>query len=86
MCLLKEQDKTTEEVTDVEIGNLCKKEFRVMIVKIIKELGRTMDKQREKLEVFFFFKLEVFNEEVENTKDNQSEMKNTITEMKITLE
>ena len=57
-----------------------------MIVKIIKELGRTMDKQREKLEVFFFFKLEVFNEEVENTKDNQSEMKNTITEMKITLE
>ena len=70
----------------MEIGNLCKKEFRVMIVKIIKELGRTMDKQREKLEVFFFFKLEVFNEEVENTKDNQSEMKNTITEMKITLE
>ena len=36
----KEQDKTPEpEVTKVEIGSLPKKEFRVMIIKITKELG-----------------------------------------------
>ena len=36
----------------MEIGNLSEKEFRVMIVKLIKELGRRMDAQSEKLEVF----------------------------------
>ena len=34
------------------IGNLPEKEFRVMIVKMIKELKRRMDAQTEKLEVF----------------------------------
>ena len=37
----KEQDKTPEELTDMEEWNLPKKEFRVMTVKIIKELRRT---------------------------------------------
>lgn len=36
----KEEDKTQkEELSEVEIGNLPKKEFRVMIVKMIQELG-----------------------------------------------
>ena len=43
---------TEEELSDVEIGNLPKKEFRVMIIKIIKELGRRMNAQSEKLEIF----------------------------------
>ena len=38
---MKEQDKTPEELTDMEEWNLPKKEFRVMTVKIIKELRRT---------------------------------------------
>ena len=42
----------------MEIDNLPKKEFRVMIVKMIKELGRRMNAQREKSEVF--------NKELEN--------------------
>ena len=34
MCQTKEQDKTPEEkLSEVEIGNLPEKEFRVMIVK-----------------------------------------------------
>ena len=41
---MKEQNKTPEEeLTEVETGNLPKKEFKVMIVKMIKELGRRTD-------------------------------------------
>ena len=78
MSQMKEQDKTPEEeLSEVEIANLPEKEFKVMIIKMIKELRR-MDAQNEKLEVL--------NEELENIKNNQTEMKNTITEMKNTLE
>ena len=45
----KEQDKTSEELSEVEIGNLPEKEFRVMTVKIIKEFERRMDAKGEKL-------------------------------------
>ena len=50
MFQMKEQDKTTEEQpSEVEIGNLPKKEFRVMIVKMIKELKKRMEVQSKKL-------------------------------------
>ena len=50
---MKKQDKTPEEeLSDMEIGNLPKKVFRVKVVKTIKELGRRMDEQSEKLDVF----------------------------------
>ena len=62
MSQMKEQDKTPEEeLSEVEIGNLPEKEFRVMIIKVMKELGRRMDAQNEKLEVF--------NKELENIKE-----------------
>ena len=36
-----DQDKTLqEELSEVEIGNLPKKKFRIVIVKMIKELGK----------------------------------------------
>ena len=44
---------------------------------MIRELGRRMDAQSKKLEVF--------NKELENIKNNQTEL-NTITEMKSPLE
>ena len=59
------------------MGNLPEKEFKVVIVKMIKELGRRMDAQSENLEVF--------NNELESIKNGQTKMKNTITEMKNTL-
>ena len=41
MCQTKEQDKTSEEqVREVEIGLLPKKGFRVMMIKMIQDLGR----------------------------------------------
>ena len=50
MFQTKEQDKTPEEqLSEVEIGKLSlelpKKEFRVMIVKMIQELRKRMDAQ-----------------------------------------
>ena len=42
---MKGQDKTPEkQLKDVEIGNLPEKEFRVMIVKMIQDLRKTMEK------------------------------------------
>ena len=59
----------------MEIGNRPEKEFRVMIVKITQELVKRMDARGEKLQ-------EVFNKELENIKNIQAELKNTINEMK----
>ena len=73
MFQTKEQDKTPEE----HLGNLPKKEFRVMSIKMIQELGKRMDAQSKKLQ-------EVFNKELENVKNNK--LKSIITDMKNTLE
>ena len=44
---MKGQDKTPEkQLNEVEIGNLPEKEFRIMIVKMIQDLGKTMEKMR----------------------------------------
>ena len=74
-----QRNKTLEEqLSDMELGNLPKKEFRVMIINMIQELGKLMDAKSEKLQ-------EVFNEKLANIKSNQTELKYTITEMKNTL-
>ena len=76
MFQTKEQDKTPkQQLSEVEIGSLPKKEFRVIIIKMNQELRKRMDAQSEKLQ-------EVFNKKLENTKDNQTELNNTITKMK----
>ena len=77
---MKEQDKTPEKhLSEVEISNLPEKEFRVMIVKMIQDLGKKMKAQIEKIQ-------EMFNKDREELKNKQTEMNNTITEMKNTLE
>ena len=69
---MKEQNKTTEEeLNEVEIGNLPYRKFKVMIIKMFKELRRRMNKHSEN-----------FNKNLENIKKNQTEMKKTITEIK----
>ena len=59
---MKEQDKTPEQLSEVERGNLPKKEYRVIIVKMIQEFMNRMDAQSEKIQVF--------NKEVENINNN----------------
>ena len=47
---MKEQDKTPEkQLNEVEIGNLPEKEFRIMIVKMIQDLGKRMEANIEKM-------------------------------------
>ena len=60
----KDQEKTPEELCEVEKDNLLKKEFQVMIIKMIKELRIIMNEQSKKSEVL--------NKELENIKNNQS--------------
>ena len=49
---MNEQDKTLEkELIEVQMGSLPDREFKVMIVKMIKELGKRMDEKSEKLEL-----------------------------------
>ena len=48
----KEQDKTPEQqLTKGQLGNLPNKEFKVMMVKMSKEIRKRLDEQSEKLEL-----------------------------------
>ena len=79
MYQMKGQDKTPEkQLNEVEIGNLPEKEFR-MIVKMIQDLGKRMEAKIEKMQ-------EMLNKDLEELKNKQIEMNNTITAMKTTLE
>ena len=61
----KEQDKTPEQqLSEVEIGNIPKKEFRVMIVKMIQDLGKRTEAQTEKIQ-------EMFNKGLEDLKNKE---------------
>ena len=76
MHQMKEQDKTPEkQLNEVEIGNLPEKEFRIVIVKMIQFLGKRMEAKIEKMQ-------EMFNKDLEELKNKQPEMNNTITNEK----
>ena len=48
MSQIKEQDKTPEkQLNVVEIGNLPEREHRIMIVKMIQDLGKTTEKVQD---------------------------------------
>ena len=54
MYQMNEQDKNTEkQLNEVEIGNLPEKEFRIMIVKMIQDLGKRMEAKMEKMQEMF---------------------------------
>ena len=77
---MKEKGKTPEEqLNEVDIGNLHKKEYREMIAKMIQDLGKSMETQIQKIQ-------QMFNRDLEELKNKKTEVNNTITEMKNTLE
>ena len=47
---MKEQDKTPEEPSEIDM--LPEKEFKVVIINRIKEIGRIMDAQNQKWDVY----------------------------------
>ena len=68
---MKEQSKTPPHQTnEEEISSLPEKEFRVMIVKVIQNLGNRMEKIQE-----------TFNKDLEELKRKQTMMNNTINEI-----
>ena len=73
---MKEQGKNPPDQTnEEEIGSLSEKEFRIMVVKMIQNLGNRMEKIQE-----------TFNKDIEELKSKQTMMKNTINEIKNSLE
>ena len=67
MYQIKEKDKTPQkQLNAVEIGNLPKKEFRIMIVKMIQDLGKRMEANIKKIQEMLNKDLE----ELQNTYKN----------------
>ena len=51
MYQMKEKDKTPEkQLNEVDIGDLPEKEFRIVIVKMIQDLGKRMEAKIEKMQ------------------------------------
>ena len=70
---MKEQDKTPEkQLNEVEIVKLPEKEFRIMIVKMIQDLGKRMEAKIEKMQAMFNKDLEELkNKRLEELKNKQ---------------
>ena len=63
------------KIDEEELGKLPEKEFRIMIVKMVKNLENKMEKMQESI-----------SQALEELKNKYTETKNTITEIKNTLE
>ena len=63
------------QIIEEEIGKLPEKEFRIMIVKMVKNLENKMEKMQESI-----------NKDLEELKNKHTQTNNTITEIKNTLE
>ena len=62
---MKEQGKNLQDqINEEEIGTLPEKEFRVMIVKVIQNLGNRMEAYIENIK-------EMFNKDLEELKNKQ---------------
>ena len=56
---MKGQDKIPEnQLNNVETGNLPEREFRIMIVTMIQDLGKRMEAKNEKMQEMFTKDLE----------------------------
>ena len=73
---IKEQTRNTEiQINEEEIGKLPEKEFRIMVIKMIKTFENKMEKMKESI-----------NKDLEELKNKNTETNNTMTEIKNTLE
>ena len=73
---MKKQTRNMEiQINEEEISKLPEKEFRIMIVKMIKNLETKMEKMQESI-----------NKDLEELKNKHTETNNTIMETKNTLE
>ena len=76
LAQMKEQTRNTKvQINEEEIGKPPEKEFRIMIVKMIKNLENRMEKMQEST-----------NKDLEELKNKHIETNNKIIEIKNTLE
>ena len=75
---MKEQGRNSQDqINEEEISNLPLKEFRIMIVKVLQRLEYRMEKMQEA-----FNTVNTITKDIEEIKNKQREMNNTITEIK----
>ena len=73
---MKEQTRNTEvQINEEETGKLPENEFRIMILKMIKNLENKMEKMQESI-----------NKDIEELQNKHTETNTIITEIKNTLE
>ena len=73
---MNKQTRNTEvQINEEEIGKVPETEFRIMLVKMIKNLESKMEKMKASI-----------NKDLEKLKKKHAETNNTITEIKNTLE
>jgi len=75
MQMKKQTRNTKVQINEEEIGKLPEKEFRITIVKMIKNLENKMEKGQESI-----------NKDLEELKNRHTETNSTITEIKNTLD
>ena len=69
---MKEPDTSPEkQLNEVEVGNLSEKEFRIIIVKMIQDLGKRMEAKIVKMQ-------EMFTKDLEELKNRLTRMYNTV--------
>ena len=79
---MKEQGRySQDQINEEEIINLLEREFRIMIVKMLQRLENTMEKMQET-----FNTVNTISKDIEEIRNKQTEMNNTITEIKNILE
>ena len=70
----KQVRKSQHQINEEEINNLPEREFRIMIVKLPWRLENRMEKMQEKINT-----VTIITKDIEETKNKQTEMSNTIT-------
>ena len=82
MKQIKEQGRNSQhKINKEEISNLPEREFRIMKVKMLQRLENRMGKMQEE-----FNTVNTITKDIEEIKNMQTEMNNTSTEIKNTLE
>ena len=69
---MKGHDKTPEkQLNDVDVGNSPQKVFRIMIMNMIQDIGKSMEAKIEKIQ-------EMFTKGLQELKNKEAEMNNTL--------
>ena len=75
----KKKKKTGKQLNDLEIIRLQEKDFRLMIEKMMQDIGKKLEAKTDTLQ-------ETVNKVIQDLKLKQAQMQNTVTEIKISLE